>query len=350
MAALGDTFIKTYENTQYKFTCISIKPEIWFCPTPFCAKSLLSNKETSPYASSTNDIIYYTANNYNAIITLENFIFTALGKTYYSTLMLNEDTFNNNSYHNKNIMFLNSFHNVVISKFIKNDQMCLKLTFPADTYNYSINIQTLGFQNSASSFTYNQNQCAFFSIFNTTEYTEHNPPTALCQTLQFRSFSTTLPFKEYQRYLKYSAYANTLQQVRLPIYLMYCPSIVQNQNRLFLIFNKCQYTTYSGPEGKRCGIITLSSTAHKHKVVLDTDLSYESLKQDVSLTEFQKNSYILVDDIRQSLRYYSLTGKFKFTYKKINTNEIYQCIYGVLTGTTVSNQIGTILFFNRVNE
>jgi hypothetical protein len=43
MAALGDTFTKTLENTQYTFTCISTNPELWFCPTPLCASRLITN-------------------------------------------------------------------------------------------------------------------------------------------------------------------------------------------------------------------------------------------------------------------------------------------------------------------
>ena len=340
MAALGDTFTKTLENTQYTFTCISTNPELWFCPTPLCASRLITNQETSPYASKINNIIYYTVNDYNAIVGLENFIFTSFGTAYYSTVMFDEDTFDNKSYRNKNLTFLNSFNKTVISKFLKDDQIYFKLTFPANTYNYSINIQPLGFYQSNSSFIYNKNQSVFFSIFDFREYTTASKD-ILCQTLQFRCLSTTLLYAQHESYMKNSAYTNAALQVKLPIYLMYYPSVNQNQNRLFEIFNICTYSTYQF-QGYDYGKITLSSTNHVNRIVLFTTLMDQSLARSVVVDTFnQEKSSMKI----YGTTYTHITGKFHFTYLE---SPIYKCIRGVITGTSSDKRNITILFFNQV--
>lgn len=156
MTNLGDTYTYTDKETGkvYEFTCISVVPEYWICPTPFYDDWLVDNfgkKDEDGNA-------YYTINSYKVCQQIEDVI-NHIDQSFHSTACYDKPSM---SYARLTTDLLSHLKNQLSAiKILQNDKIYLK-AYIKDT-NKSILFPALGFIRNNS--VYGLNQTCFFTQY-----------------------------------------------------------------------------------------------------------------------------------------------------------------------------------------
>lgn len=156
MTNLGDTYTYTDKDTGkvYEFTCISVVPEYWICPTPFFDNWLVDN-----YGKVDEDgNAYYTINNFKACQQIENVI-NHIDQSFHSTACYDESL---EAYALLSTDLLSHLKNQLSTvKILQNDKIYLK-AYIKDT-DKSILFPALGFMRNNN--VYGLNQTCFFTQY-----------------------------------------------------------------------------------------------------------------------------------------------------------------------------------------